>query len=73
MEITDIMSQLINLLSYFKDETLQLILCNLEELRSIRNQKIQSEFNGYNYQELAEKYQLDLRHIHRILKNKPLT
>lgn len=62
------MSQLTDLLNYFNHETLQLIFRSIEELRSVRNQRIRTEFNGHNHQELAEKYQIDIRHLHRIIQ-----
>lgn len=36
--------------------------------RESRNKKIKSEFNGYNYKELARKYRLTTRTIRDIVK-----
>ena len=41
---------------------------DLQELyRQERNRRIRAEFNGVNYEELAIKYRLRIRHIRRII------
>lgn len=38
--------------------------------REIRDREIKAQFNGSNYQELADKYDLTIRHVNRILFGK---
>lgn len=40
-------------------------------IASARNRRIKKEFNGYNYKELAKKYNVTVQHIWRILKDEP--
>lgn len=37
-----------------------------------RNRRIKAEYNGYNEKELADKYELTVRHISNILKDEPI-
>lgn len=37
-----------------------------------RNRRIKAEYNGYNEKELADKYELTVRHVSNILKDEPI-
>jgi Mor family transcriptional regulator len=37
-------------------------------LRTYRNGKIQKEFNGHNYEELARKYHVSVRHAREVIE-----
>lgn len=51
---------------------LRLTFPDLQDIyRAERNRRIQNEFTGFNYEELAIKYRLKCRQVRRILTNSP--
>ena len=58
------------LVKHFDKTTLDFFCRNLRPLKALRDELLREEFNGRNHEELAVKFDIDVRHVYRILARK---